>query len=86
MRPVFILLKVEPGHLRRVADVLEELEICSEIYSIAGDYDLLAKVYVESFDELADLIVDRFQAIPHLRDTRSILTFRTYKDPGRPPD
>jgi DNA-binding Lrp family transcriptional regulator len=83
MRAVFVLFKVEPGHMRSVADALGELEVCSELYSVAGDYDLLAKVYVESFDELADLVTDRVQKIPHLRDTKSILTFRTYKDPGR---
>jgi DNA-binding Lrp family transcriptional regulator len=82
MRAVFVLFKVEPGQLRSVADALGELEICSELYSIAGDWDLLAKVYVESFDELADLVTDRIQKIPHLRDTKSILTFRTYKDPN----
>ncbi|MGH2670609.1 MAG: Lrp/AsnC ligand binding domain-containing protein [Candidatus Binatia bacterium] len=82
MRAVFILLKVEPGHLRSVADSMGELDLCSEIYSVAGDFDLLAKVYVESFDELADVVTDRIQKIPHLRETKSILTFRTYKDPA----
>ena len=81
MRAIFVFLKVEAGHLRAVADSMAELDICSEIYSVAGDFDLLAKVYVETFDELADLVTDRIQKIPHLRDTKSVLTFRTYKDP-----
>ena len=81
MRAVFVLLKVEPGRLREVADAMGELDVCSEIYSVAGDHDLLAKVYVESFDDLADLVADKIQKIPHLRETKSILTFRTYKQP-----
>ena len=83
MRAVFVMVKVEPGELRGVADRFAELEVCSEIYSTAGDYDLLVKVYVQSFDELADLVADRIQHIPHVRETKSILTFRTYKEPDR---
>jgi DNA-binding Lrp family transcriptional regulator len=82
MRAVFVMLKVEPGYLRYVADHVSELEVFSEIYSTAGDYDLLVKLYVRDFDELADLVTDTIQKIPHLRETRSILTFRTYRDPG----
>ena len=83
MRAVFVMLKVEPGHVRDVADIIGELDVFSEIYSIAGEYDLLLKIYVETFDELADLVTDTIQKIPHLRETKSILTFRTYKAPER---
>ncbi|MGH7896650.1 MAG: Lrp/AsnC family transcriptional regulator [Candidatus Binatia bacterium] len=81
MRAVFLMLKVEPGRLRNVADHIAELEVFSEIYSVAGDYDLLVKLYVKDFDELADLVTDTVQKIPHIRETKSILTFRTYKPP-----
>jgi DNA-binding Lrp family transcriptional regulator len=83
MRAVFVLVKVEPGKLREVADHIADLEVCSEIYSTAGDFDLLAKLYVESFDDLADLVADQLQKVPHIRETKSILTFRTYKEPER---
>lgn len=83
MRAVFLSVKVEPGKLREVADAFGDLDICSEIYSTAGDYDLLAKIYVDSFDDLADLVADKVQKIPHIRETKSVLTFRTYKEPTR---
>ncbi len=79
MRAVFILLKVEPGHIRSVAEKVAEIEVCSEIYSVAGDYDLLVKIYVKDLDQLADIVTDTIQKVPHIRETHSILTFRTYK-------
>jgi DNA-binding Lrp family transcriptional regulator len=82
MRAVFVMLKVEPGYLRKVADMVSELEVFSEIYSTAGDYDLLLKLYVNDFDELADLVTETIQKIPHLKETRSVLTFKTYRDQG----
>ena len=81
MRAVFVMLKVEPGTLHKVADAIADLEIVSEMYSVVGDYDLLAKVYVDSFDELAEMVNDRIQKVPHIRETKTIITFDAYDMP-----
>jgi DNA-binding Lrp family transcriptional regulator len=81
MRAVFVMLKVEPGTLHKVADAISDLEIVSEMYSVVGDYDLLAKVYVESFDDLATMVIDRIQKVPHIRETKTIITFDAYDMP-----
>ena len=81
MRAVFVMLKVEPGHLHEVADAIAELEIVSEMYSVVGEYDLLAKVYVESFDDLAAIVNDRMQKVKHIRETRTVITFNAYDVP-----
>ena len=81
MRAVFVMLKVEPGHLHGVADAIAELEIVSEMYSVVGEYDLLAKVYVESFDDLAAIVNDRIQKVKHIRETRTVITFNAYDVP-----
>lgn len=79
MRAVFVLLKVEPGTLAAVADRITELESFSEAYSISGAYDLLVKLYVENFDDLAHLVTEQIQKIPHVRETFTILTFHAFK-------
>jgi DNA-binding Lrp family transcriptional regulator len=81
MRAVFVMLKVEPGTLHKVADAIADLEIVSEMYSVVGDYDLLAKVYVDSFDELAEMVNDRIQKVPHIRETKTVITFDAYDMP-----
>lgn len=78
------MLKVEPGRLHQVADAVSDLEIVSEMYSVVGDYDLLAKIYVESFEELAEIVNDRIQKVPHLRETKTIITFNAYDVPKPP--
>lgn len=83
MRAVFVMLKVEPGSLHKVADAIADLEIVSEMYSVVGEYDLLAKIYIESFDDLADIVNERIQKVPHLRETKTIITFNAY-DLARP--
>jgi DNA-binding Lrp family transcriptional regulator len=81
MRAVFVMLKVEPGALHKVAEAIADLEIVSEMYSVVGDYDLLAKVYVESFDDLAAMVIDRIQKVPNIRETKTIITFDAYDMP-----
>jgi DNA-binding Lrp family transcriptional regulator len=81
MRAVFVMLKVEPGHLHEVASAIGELEIVSEMYSVVGEYDLLAKVYVENFEDLAEVVNDRIQRVKHVRETRTIITFNAYDVP-----
>jgi len=81
MRAVFVMLKVEPGHIHDVAEAISELEIVSEMYSVVGEYDLLAKVYVESFDDLAEIVNDRMQKVKHIRETRTVITFSAYDVP-----
>jgi DNA-binding Lrp family transcriptional regulator len=81
MRAVFVMLKVEPGTLRKVADAIADLEIVSEMYSVVGDYDLLAKIYVDTFYELAAMVNDRIQKVAHIRETKTIITFDAYDMP-----
>ena len=83
MHAVFVMLKVETGHLYEVADKIGELEVVSEMYSTIGDYDLLLKVYVEDLNNLGEVVTQHIHRIPHLRETKTILTFRTYELPPR---
>ena len=81
MRAVFVMLKVEPGYLHDVATAISELEVVSEMYSVVGEYDLLAKIYVESFDDLAEIVSERMQKVKHIRETRTVITFSAYDVP-----
>ncbi len=45
---VFVQIKCQLGKSYEVANRLADAEIASEIYSTAGEFDLLVKVYVDS--------------------------------------
>ncbi len=78
MRAVFIMIKVEPGYVYEVADKLTQMENFSEAYSISGVYDILAKLYVENFDDLGHLVSEQIHKLPHIRETFTILTFNAF--------
>jgi DNA-binding Lrp family transcriptional regulator len=81
MRAVFVMVKVEPGQVDWVAQKIGDLEAFSEGYSISGAYDLLMKFYIEDIDHLGRLVNQQIQAIPHVRETFSILTFNAFPAP-----
>ena len=59
-------------------NALAEAEIASEIYSTAGNYDLLVKFYVERGTDVGHFINEKVQVIPGIRDTYTIITFKAF--------
>ena len=78
MVPFFVQIKCELGAAYKVATALADAEIASEIYSTAGDYDLLAKFYVEPEVDIGHFVNEKLHVIPGIRDTYSIITFRAF--------
>jgi len=74
----FVQIKCELGRAYDVANALAEAEIASEIYSTAGNYDLLVKFYVERGTDVGHFINEKVQVIPGIRDTYTIITFKAF--------
>ena len=64
MVPFFVQFKCKLGQSYIVANTLAEAEIASEIYSTAGDYDLLAKFYVDNETDIGHFVNEKVQVIP----------------------
>lgn len=78
MRTFFVEIKCQLGRTYEVASALAEAEIASEIYSIAGDFDILSKYYVDDDVDIGHFVGEKVQVIPGIADTRTILTFRAF--------
>lgn len=78
MIPFFVQIKCKMGQSYAVADALSEAEIASEIYSTAGDYDLLVKFYVERDVDIGHFVNEKVQSIPGVQDTYTIITFKAF--------
>jgi DNA-binding Lrp family transcriptional regulator len=79
MTPFFVQIKCQLGKSYQVASKLAESEIASEIYSTAGDFDLLVKFYVEGDTDIGHFVNERVQIIPGIQDTRTIITFKAFQ-------
>ena len=78
MKTFFVQFKCELGRAYEVASALAESEIASEIYSTAGDYDLMAKFYIDDDVDVGHFVNEKVQIIPGIRDTFTTVTFRAF--------
>jgi DNA-binding Lrp family transcriptional regulator len=78
MIPFFVQIKCQLGKAYQVANQLADAEIASEIYSTAGDFDLLAKFYVDRDVDIGHFVNEKVQTIPGIQDTRTIITFKAF--------
>jgi DNA-binding Lrp family transcriptional regulator len=75
----FVFIKCELGQVERVANQIAEIEGVSEVYSISGNYDLLAKVYVERYEDFATVVPQWIHHLAGIRETSTLLTFNAFK-------
>ena len=78
MVPFFIQIKCHLGRAYAVANAIADAEIASEIYSTAGEFDLLVKFYVEPGTDIGHFVTERVQTIPGIQDTLTIITFKAF--------
>jgi DNA-binding Lrp family transcriptional regulator len=78
MKPFFVMIKCELGQSYRVATAIADAEIASEIYSTAGDYDLLVKFYLDEGEDIGHFVNEKVHRFEGIRDTRTILTFKAF--------
>lgn len=73
-----ILMNVERTKINEVAELLKALPGISEVYSVSGNYDLVAIVRVATNDELADLVTKKMHSFEAIEKTETMLAFRAY--------
>ena len=61
-----------------VAQAIAELDGVSEVYSVAGDVDLVAMVRVRRHEDLADVIAGRLNKVEGVRSTQTLIAFQSY--------
>ncbi len=78
MQTFFVQIKCRLGKTYAVASELADREIASEIYSTAGDFDILAKFHVDADVDIGRFVGEHVQTIPEIADTRTIITFKAF--------
>jgi DNA-binding Lrp family transcriptional regulator len=78
MATAIVLLNVEPQETAKIAETLAALPGVSEVYSVAGHYDLVAIVRVSSNEALADVVTERIRGVSGVRTSQTLIAFRAY--------
>jgi DNA-binding Lrp family transcriptional regulator len=78
MITAIVMISVEADRIPEVAQELADLEGVSEVYSVAGDVDLIAIVRVREFEQIADVIAGRLSKVAGVLHTDTHIAFRAY--------
>ncbi len=78
MVPFFVMIKCHLGKAYQVANAIADAEIASEIYSTAGDYELLVKFYVDDETDIGHFVAEKVQVLDGIADTKTIITFKAF--------
>lgn len=78
MVTAIVLLKADIHRIPEVAEIIAQLPSVSEVYSITGDYDLMAIIRVRAHEELADVIPGGLNKVDGVIATQTHVAFRTY--------
>jgi len=61
-----------------VGQAIADLEGVTEVYSVAGDVDLVAIVRVRQHEDLADAIAGRLNKVDGVLSTQTLIAFQAY--------
>ena len=78
MITAIVLIDCATDSIPEVAENLANIEGVSEVYSVAGNVDLIAIVRVREFDEIAEVIAGSISKVEGVVDTETHIAFRAY--------
>lgn len=78
MITTIVLIHVEPSLIPTAANMLAGVDGVAEVYSVSGDWDLVAIVRVAEFNEIARVVTEVFPTVPGIRKTQTLTAFRAY--------
>ncbi len=73
-----ILINVERFKINETAELLAGTEGISEVYSVSGEFDLIAIARVQSNEELSELVTGKLLKIDSIVKTSTMLAFKAY--------
>ncbi|WP_052887501.1 MULTISPECIES: Lrp/AsnC family transcriptional regulator [Thermogemmatispora] len=78
MITALVLMNVERGQINETAQRLLEIAGVAEVYSVTGDYDLVALLRLPRYEDLAEVVTGKMTAIPTITRTHTLMAFQCY--------
>ena len=78
MITVIVQIRCSRDLIPQCAEAIADLPGISEVYSVSGDYDLMAILKVKAFDDIAAVVTEQMVKVPGIMRTNTISAFRVY--------
>ena len=78
MVTAILLMNVERPRINAIAEDLAARNGVSEVYSVSGNYDLVALLRVDNNEEMARLVTEELAGVDGIEHTETMLAFRAH--------
>ena len=78
MITAIVMVNAAVDRIPEVAQALADLDGVSEVYSVAGEVDLVAMVRVREHEQLHEVIAGRLNKVDGVVATETLIAFRAY--------
>jgi DNA-binding Lrp family transcriptional regulator len=73
-----VLATCDIHQIPETAQAIADIEEVTEVYSVAGDYDLVVMVRVREHEDLARVVSEQIAKIPGVDRTQTLVAFKVF--------
>ena len=73
-----VLATCDIHRIPETAQAIADIDEVSEVYSVAGDFDLVIMVRVRQHDDLARVVSEQIARIPGVERTQTLVAFKVF--------
>ncbi|MGH7506969.1 MAG: Lrp/AsnC family transcriptional regulator [Longimicrobiales bacterium] len=73
-----VLIRAERDSIPTAAREVAGIEGVAEVYSVSGDWDLIAVVRVTEWEQIAEVVTERLARVPGIQRTNTLVAFRVH--------
>ncbi|HEU4563947.1 MAG TPA: Lrp/AsnC ligand binding domain-containing protein [Gemmatimonadaceae bacterium] len=78
MITTIVLIRCHPAATPQAAMKLAGIAGVTEVYSVSGEWDLVAIVRVPEYEQIARVVTEEFPRVPGIERTQTLTAFRAY--------
>ncbi|MEI6046922.1 MAG: Lrp/AsnC ligand binding domain-containing protein [Chloroflexota bacterium] len=78
MIQALVLIKVERSSIPHTAEQLLEIKGITEVFSVTGEYDLVAMIRLKEYEDLALVVTEKIAKVETILKTETMLAFKVY--------
>ena len=80
MVTAIVCINVKHDQIHEVAQKLVDMKAITEVYSVGGEYDLVAMVRVENNAMLEEFMTQNILKLKEIQKTETMIAFKTYSN------
>ena len=78
MITALVLINVQRSQVNETAQSLLEIDGVAEVYSVTGEYDLVALLRLPRYEDLAEVVTTRMVQLSAITKTNTMMAFQCY--------